>query len=203
MGVREAVLGVGGTLGFFAQPVALVGLAIAWAGAYDVSDGECGYQGTCSDEHVMSVFVQGWLALMCAEVVVGAVTAWVAMRRRRGIRWTAVEFAGAFVARVCAATMVGCALVWVLLAQSGVVAHFAVLRYPGADDAQGRFILTWNTDLAIAEGAVALVVRVGWYAWAVRSRRAAVKWSAANGAAALLGRRHRTGRGRPHRPHRP
>src|SRR5581483_8179553 len=59
-----AVVGI--VVGFLAQPLALAFLGTGWAAAYNVSGGECCYDGTCSDEGAMTVAVWAWFVLVGA-----------------------------------------------------------------------------------------------------------------------------------------
>lgn len=79
----RAVLLVGSGMAFLAQGVAALGLGAGWAAAYDVSDGGCGFDGTCSDQHSFALAALAWLVLLAVEGVAGFVMAWAVRRRIR------------------------------------------------------------------------------------------------------------------------
>jgi hypothetical protein len=165
--MRAGIVVAGGGLGLVAQGVALLGLGVGWAGAYDVSRGDCGYDGTCSDAHSPAVAVLGWLVLVGLEVAVGTIAAWAGVRRAGGVGGQA-EFACEWVVRVAAAALIGSAAAWGLLLQADVVDWFAVMHSSRSDAVQGRFFIGWNARVMAVES---ILVVLGWFA-AVSMRRA-------------------------------
>lgn len=151
-----------GGLGFL-QGVALLLLGAGWAGAYDVSRGDCGYDGSCSDAHSLTVSALGWLVLVAVEGGMGALSAWAAWRARRAADGGA-DFPELLAFRGAVAVMVGCAASWLLVVQASVVSHVAADRHPASDTLQGRFFMTWNTRAMVVEGLAALVgwMAIGW-----------------------------------------
>ena len=63
-GARSAALLLGAAVAFLVQLVAMTGLGEQWAGHFDVMQGDCGWDGTCSDAGVVDVTLYGLLALV-------------------------------------------------------------------------------------------------------------------------------------------
>src|SRR6266700_4864377 len=89
-----AVLTVGAVVAFVLQLVLLLQIGTDWAGAYDVRSGECGWDGTCSDEGSLQVTLWCALVLVAFEIISG-----LALRSAR---------------RLAITIMVGCAVSWLV-----------------------------------------------------------------------------------------
>jgi len=144
--VPAAALTLGAAVAFVFQLVAVAGIAIDWAGAYDVMHGDCGWDGTCSQAGSLPVTLWCALALVSAEFISGLVTL--------------------SAKRLAVAVIAGCVASWVIALQDRIVFHLAAARYPGVlgTQGQGQFFITWSARAVVAETALALL------AWLVVAR---------------------------------
>lgn len=144
--VRVAALTLASLMALVFQLVAVAGIGIDWAAAYDVMHGGCGWDGTCSQAGSLPLSFWCSLALVSLELIVGLVTA--------------------SATRLAIAITAGCVASWALMFQDSVVFRLAATQYPGiaGTQAQGQFFITWSTRILVAETALALL------AWFVAAR---------------------------------
>jgi hypothetical protein len=123
------------------QLFAVLEIGMKWAGYYDVRDGGCGWDGTCSQAGGLPLSVWCLLALVIIEVAVGLV--------RQSIKWLAV------------AIIAGCITSMAIAIQSLIVDYNASIRYPGVLQTpdQAKFFFTCNM---IALASESLLILLGW-----------------------------------------
>ena len=171
----RAALKVGSALAFPAQMLPVILLGTGWAGAADVARGDCGYDGTCSDQGSVTLIGLFFLILVGVEGFAGFALALAVWRRRRRNRSTdgqkassttaGPDFLGLLAPRLAWAALAGCAAAWLLMIQAGVIDQQGVERYPRNDAAEGSFFITWNAramevEFLVAVSATAIVA--GW-----------------------------------------
>jgi hypothetical protein len=171
--IRQLSLLIGGVAASFLQLAAAVGLGAAWAGSNDVMQGDCGWDGTCSDAGTMTAIMWGILLLVAADVLIGMALARRVVRSGRwGHRTRPVGLLRANRAEI--AVIIGCAAAWAVGAQAGLIGHIGDDRYPGTAGWQpaARFFVVWNVRVIAAEIAIVLLA---WLTIGVR-RRTRARW---------------------------
>jgi hypothetical protein len=175
-GSLALLLGAAGAL--VVEPIVVTLLGADWAGSFDVMQGGCGWDGTCSDAGTLEVSIYGLLVLIMLDVGAGFLLARRAIRRRAG----AIQASSAPVAStglVCincielAIIGVGVASLGVFL-QTAIIGRIADQRYPGIPGWQpaARFLFMWSTTLPAAE-LVAVAVALLSVAFWRRARQSA------------------------------
>lgn len=120
------------------QVVMTVPLVADWVENYNVSDGECGWQGTCTDVGLLPVTLVAWLAVPIVEVAVGLL-----------------------ISRVAITILLGGGFVFLLIVQNWLINGWAAAR-GGSDAAQAGFYLQTSSYLAAAEFLVAVLALLAW-----------------------------------------
>ena len=122
------------------QLFAVLEIGMEWAGYYDVRDGGCGWDGTCSQAGSIPLSLWCLLALVFIEAAVGLV--------RQSAKWLAI------------AIVAGCIASMVVAIQSLIVDHNASADYPGAlqTPEQAKFFFTCNMIALSAEAVLTLLI---------------------------------------------